>query len=89
MPRRILNVDSERWEVSPSGRVSVYGRDQFGLIFEQGAGPQRRRRVTRFSPVGPRSPDRAFQELTERELLELFRQSQPAWTAPEADYAAH
>lgn len=89
MPRRILNVDSERWEVYPSGRVSVYGRDQFGLMFEQGTGPQRRRRVTHFSPVGARSPDRAFQELTERELLELFRHSQPAWTAPEADYAAH
>jgi hypothetical protein len=89
MARRIVNVESERWEVSPSGRVSVYGRDQFGLIFVQGTGSQRRRRVTHFSPVGARSPDRAFLELTERELVELFRQSQPAWTAPEADYAAH
>jgi hypothetical protein len=87
--RRILAVDGERWEVSPSGRVTVYARDQFGLIFEYGTGPQRRRRVTHFSPLGARSPERAFLELSDRELLELFRQSQPAWTAPEADYAAH
>ena len=89
MARRTLSVVGERWEVYPSGRVTVYGRDQFGLIFERGTGPQRRRRVTHFSPLGARSTDRAFTELSERELLELFRQSQPAWTAPEADYAAH
>jgi len=89
MARRTIVVDGERWEVYPSGRVTVYGRDQFGLILEHGAGPMRRRRVTHFSPVGARSIERAFAELSERELLELFRESQPAWTAPEVDYAAH
>ncbi len=89
MARRTFVVDGERWDVSPSGRVTVYGRDQFGLIFERGTGPQRRRRVTHYSPVGARSPDRAFTELSDRDLLELFQQSQPAWTAPEVDYAAH
>ncbi|MFN2571659.1 MAG: hypothetical protein ABR537_08625 [Gemmatimonadales bacterium] len=89
MARRTLDVDSDSWEVYPSGRVTVYGRDQFGLIFEQGAGPQRRRRVTHYSPLGSRAPDRAFIELSERDLRELFRQSQPAWTAPEVGYGAH
>jgi hypothetical protein len=89
MARRTLTVDGKRWEVYPSGRVTVYGHDQFGLIFEHGTGPQRPRRVTHFSPLGARSPDRAFAELSERDLLELFRQSQPGWTAPEVDYAAH
>jgi hypothetical protein len=89
MARRVFTINGDRWEVYPSGRVTVYGRDQFGLIYENGTGPQRRRRVTHYSPVGPRSPERAFLELSERELVELFRQSQPAWTAPEADYAAH
>jgi hypothetical protein len=28
-------------------------------------------------------------ELSERDILALFQQSQPAWTAPEVDYAAH
>ena len=89
MARRTIEVDGEKWEVSPAGRVTVYGRDQFGLIFEHGTGPQRRRRVTHYSPLGARSPERAFLELSDRELLELFSQSQPAWTAPEVDYAAH
>lgn len=89
MARRVVTVDGERWEVYPSGRVTVYGRDQFGLIFEHGTGRGRRRRVTHYSPVGPRSPERAFVELPDRELLALYQQSQPAWTAPEADYAAH
>ncbi|HKA59120.1 MAG TPA: hypothetical protein VKD28_10940 [Gemmatimonadales bacterium] len=89
MARRALTVDGESWEVYPSGRLTVYGRDQLGLIFESGTGTQRRRRVTHFSPLGARMPDRAFGELSDRELLELFRQSQPAWTAPEVSYAAH
>jgi hypothetical protein len=86
---RTIVIDGERWEVCPSGRVTVYGRDQFGLIFERGTGSQRLRRVTHYSPLGARAPDRAFAELSERDLIELFRQSQPAWTAPEVDYAAH
>jgi len=89
MARRMITIDGERWEIYPSGRVTVYGRDQLGLIFEHGTGPGRRRRVTHFSPLGSRIPERAFLELSERELRELFRQSQPAWTAPEVDYAAH
>jgi hypothetical protein len=89
MARRTITVDGERWEVAPSGRVNVYGRDQLGLIFENGPGTQRRRRVTHFTPLGARSYDRAFLELSDRELQDLFRQSQPAWTAPEVSYAAH
>jgi hypothetical protein len=87
--RRAIAVDGEQWEVYPSGRVTVYGRDQIGLVFEQGTGTQRRRRVTHFSPLGSRAYDRAFAELSVRDLTELFRQSQPAWTAPEVSYAAH
>ena len=86
---RMVEIDGERWEVYPSGRVTVYGRDQFGLIYEPGTGPQRIRRVTHYSPTGSRVPEPSFAELSERELIELFRQSQPAWTAPEVNYAAH
>ena len=31
---------------------------------------------------------RALAELSERQLLDLFRQSQPAWTSPEGGYGA-
>ena len=86
--RRTITVNGEMWEVAPSGRVTVYGRDQIGLVFQQGTGPNRRRRFTRFAPTGSRSPDAAVAELGERQLLELFRASQPAWTAPEGAYGA-
>jgi len=87
MRRRIV-VDGETWEVFPSGRVNVYGRDQFALVFQLGTGPERKQRVTRYAPIGHRSPERALAELSDRQLLDLFRQSQPAWTAPEAAYGA-
>jgi len=85
MAGRTIGVDGETWEVAPAGRVTVYDRDQFGVVFEQGTGPERRRR---FTPVGSRSPDAALAELSARELVDLFRQSQPAWTAPEGAYGA-
>ncbi|MGH7546631.1 MAG: hypothetical protein ACREMM_00485 [Gemmatimonadales bacterium] len=88
MARRVIVVDGEPWQVYPSGWVTVYGLDEFGLVFQQGTGPERRRRFTRYSPVGSRSPDAALAELSDRQLVELFRQSQPAWTAPESAYGA-
>ena len=87
MARRTLDLEGERWEVYPSGRVTVYDRDEFGLVFEKGTGPHRVRRVTRYSPLGARRRDASLAELSDQQLRELFRQSQPAWTSPEADYA--
>ena len=86
MARRTIEVDGERWEVYPSGRTTIYDRDEFGLVFEKGTGPQRVRRVTRYSPTGARRWDAALAGLSERSLHEFFRQSQPAWTSPEASY---
>jgi hypothetical protein len=88
MARGQVVIDGGTWEVYPSGRVTVYGRDQFGIVFQQGTGPERRRRFTRFAPVGTRSLDAALAELSERDLVQLFHQSQPAWTAPESAYDA-
>src|SRR5574341_1024776 len=81
MARRVITVDGAAWEVFPSGRPTPYGPDEFGLMFQQGTGPDRRRRFTRYSPVGHRSREASFAELTDRQLGELFRVSQPAWTA--------
>lgn len=86
MARRTIEIDGERWEVYPSGRVTVYNLDEFGLVFERGSGAQRERRATRYSPLGSRRRDGSLAELTDRELTALFRQSQPEWTAPEFDY---
>src|SRR6266516_3564850 len=86
MTRRTIVVDSEIWKVYPTGRITVYGKDEFGLLFELGTGPERKRRFTRYSPLGSKSTDASLAELTERQLLDFFHQSQPAWTSPEGGY---
>lgn len=86
MAKRTIEVDGERWEVYPSGRVTVYSLDEFGLVFERGSGEERERRASRYSPVGSRRRDGSLAELSDAELIALFRQSQPEWTAPELDY---
>lgn len=86
MASRTIIVDGERWVVYPAGRVTSYVRDEFSLVFEKGSGPDRVRRVTRFSPLGSRRWDAALAELSDQQLEALFRQSQPAWTSPEAGY---
>ena len=88
MARRVIVVDGESWEIAPSGYDTVYNKDQFGIAFQCGTGSARRRRFTRFAPVGSRNPEAALAELSDRQLTELFRQSQPAWTAPESAYGA-
>ncbi len=62
MTRRTIVVDSEIWRVYPAGRITVYGQDEFGLLFELGAGPERKRRFTRYASRVPqyrRVPRRA------------------------------
>jgi hypothetical protein len=86
MARRTIEVDGDRWVVYPSGRVTNYELDEFGLVFEKGTGPDRVRRFTRFSPSGAQRRDAALAELSDRELLELYRSSQVSGTSPEARY---
>ena len=50
--------------------------------------PSAERCFARYSPRGSQSTDAALAELTEQQLLHLFRQSQPAWTSPESAYGA-
>lgn len=86
MPRRIFEVDGEQWEVAVSGRVTQYVKDEFGLVFSRGTGAQREQRVVRYSPLGVKSREDSLAQLSERELRELLRHSQPSWTAPEMGY---
>ncbi|HXE56516.1 MAG TPA: hypothetical protein VNK43_00805 [Gemmatimonadales bacterium] len=86
MPRRIIEVDGQRWEVTFTGRVTQYDRDEFGLVFTRLDGPERERRVTRYSPVGSRYREESLRELSDRQLRDLLATSQPAWTAPETGY---
>ena len=86
MPRRIIEVDGEQWEVAVSGRVTQYVKDEFGLVFTRGTGPQREQRVVRYSPLGAKSRETSLGQLSDLELRDLLRHSQPAWTAPEMRY---
>jgi hypothetical protein len=86
MPARTLDVSGQRWQVYPSGYITVYTQDEYALIFTRGEGQDRDVRVTRYSPQGTRSREQAFAELSEGQLKELFAQSQPSFTSPEAGY---
>lgn len=88
MPTRSIDIDGRSWLVFPSGRVTQYDRDEFGLIFVQGIGADRQVRVTRYSPVGNRSRERSLVELSDAELRRLFGYSQPSETSPEAGYTS-
>jgi len=74
------------WAVYPSGYITQYTQDEYALMFSRGAGAERELRVTRYSPQGTPSREQAFAELSDRQLKELFEQSQPSFTSPEAGY---
>jgi hypothetical protein len=86
MPARTIDVDGQKWVVYPSGYITQYTQDEYGLIFSLGSGIDREVRVTRYSPQGSRSREQAFAELSDEQLKELFQQSQPSFTSPEAGY---
>jgi hypothetical protein len=86
MPIRQITVDGRVWKVFPSGYVTVYDHDEFGLIFEARTGDEREIRVTRYSPLGARSREQSLAELPDSELRRLFETSQPSFTSPEAGY---
>ncbi|HUR92561.1 MAG TPA: hypothetical protein VMY38_07800 [Gemmatimonadaceae bacterium] len=87
MPRKKITVDGREWSVATSGFVTQYDQDEYGLLFTRGAGDDREMRVTRYSPLGARSREASFAELSEEKLVELFAQSQPGFTSPEAGYS--
>jgi hypothetical protein len=87
MPTRSISAAGKTWQVSPSGHVTQYEHDEFGLLFVAGSGRAREVRVTRYSPGGARSREQSLAELSDADLLRLFEQSQPSFTSPEAGYS--
>jgi len=83
---RHIEIESERWSIAPAGRVTQYFKDEFALVFTKGTGPDREERVVRYSPRGSRYREFSLQELSDRQLTDLFRHSQPSWTSPETGY---
>ena len=86
MPARTISVSGRTWRVFPSGFVTQYDQDEFGLIYVAGVGDDREVRVTRYSPLGSKSREESLAEMSEADLVRLFEQSQPSFTSPEAGY---
>jgi hypothetical protein len=86
MPRRVIEVDGDQWEVSVSGRVTQYVKDEFGLVFTRGVGPDREQRIVRYSPLGAKAREVSLGQLSDDDLRDLLAHSQPSWTAPEMGY---
>ncbi len=86
MPAREIEIDGNAWSVFPSGYVTSYMQDEFGLFYSRGTGESREVRITRYSPVGTRSREQSFAELSDEDLRVLFSQSQASFTSPEAGY---
>jgi len=88
MPTRSVTIAGKSWRVFPSGRVTQYDRDEFGVLFVADAAGAREVRVTRYSPVGTRSREKSLSEMSDADLARLFETSQPGETSPEADYTS-
>ena len=87
MPTRTIEIDGRKWKVYPSGYITQYDADEFGLLFENGVADEREVRVTRYSPAGTRSREQSLAELGDADLRRLFVLSQPSQRSPEAGYA--
>lgn len=83
---RTISHDGVRWAVAPSGFVTQYVGDEFGLVYTRIDGEVVEVRFTRYSPSGARSREEAFAALSDATLLRLFLTSQPGARAPEGGY---
>jgi hypothetical protein len=86
MARRIVTIDGVSWAAAPAGRITQYDKDEFALRFTRlpaGAGQDR---VVRYSPLGSKSRENSLAQLSDAELVALFRVSQPSWTSAELGY---
>ena len=72
--------------VSSTGRLTQYGKDEFGLRFTRVAPLPREQRVVRYSPQLSKSRESALAQLGDAELAALLKVSQPSWTTPDSGY---
>lgn len=86
MSGRTFEVNGERWSVSPTGRITQYGKDEFALRFTRLAPFPREERVVRYSPQLSKGRESALAQLDDGALAALLKVSQPSWTTPELGY---
>ena len=88
MPTRRIHIDGRTWQVYPSGYLTQYDADEFGLIFVHGTADEREVRLVRYTPWGTRSREQSLAELSDADLQRLFATSQPSVTSPVAGYSS-
>jgi hypothetical protein len=86
MPRRTIELGGERWTATGTGRRTQYSKDEFTVLFTRVAGGPEERRVARYSPQGAKSREDSLAELSDDQLRDLLRRSQPSWTTAELGY---
>ena len=86
MPRRVIEVDGGRWEVTVSGRTTQYVKDEFGLRAHPGRWAQSRAAGRSLLAAGRQGREVSLGQLSDAELRDLLGHSQPSWTAPEMGY---
>lgn len=86
MAGRTIEVNGEQWEVSSTGRITQYGKDEFGLRFTRLLPAPVEERVVRYSPQLSKNRESALAQLSDVELAGLLKVSQPAWTTPDLGY---
>ena len=84
--RRIFEAHGERWAASPSGRTTQYEKDEFSVRFSRLPPSPPEERVARYSPLLAKDRETSLAQLTDQELVELLRFSQPSWTSAELGY---
>ncbi len=86
MSGRTFETNGERWMVSSTGKITQYGKDEFGLRFTRVAPAPRLERMVRYSPQLSKGRESALAQLSDAELTALLKVSQPPWTTPESGY---
>ena len=85
---RTITHAGATWSVTPSGFLTQYVGDEFGLVFTRVEDDRTDVRFSRYSPGGFRSREASFEHLSDATLLRLLVTSQPSTRAPEGGYQA-
>ena len=85
---RTIAHDGARWAVAPSGFITQYVGDEFGLVFTRVDDALTEVRFSRYSPGSVRSREASFESLSDAALTRLLSTSQPSVRAPEGGYSS-
>jgi hypothetical protein len=83
---RTISHAGVTWSVAPSGFVTQYVGDEFGLVFTRVGDERSDVRFSRYSPGSARSREASLDALTDAALIRLLITSQSSVRAPEGGY---